>query len=103
MQFAGMEGLGAGVAVLMSSGKVFGGDSAFTYTGNFEGSAEGVQATVLVENFDPKMGSVLAIKGNFTLTLNLRWIDKDTLQGNAAVVSPPAVGIALKLTRRSDL
>lgn len=102
VQFAGMEGLGAGVAVL-SAGKVLGGDSGFTYIGTYESSERGVRATVLVENFDPKIGSVLAIKGDFKLSLDVLWLDRNTLRGNATLVTPPGIGIAVKLTRKSDL
>ena len=92
VQFAGMEGKGGGVAVL-AKGRVLGGDSAFTYIGNYQESENGIRAAVNVQNFDPAIGNVLGIKNDFQLNLNLTSISEDVMQGQGSTPSAPGFGL----------
>jgi hypothetical protein len=102
VQFAGMEGKGGGVAVLIR-GQVLGGDGAFTYIGKYQETDGGMQATVAVQNFDPAIGNVLGINGDFVLTLKVRLISEDVMQGDGSTPSAPGFGLKVKLTRRTQV
>jgi len=102
VQFAGMEGKGGGVVVI-TNGKVFGGDSGFTYLGTYEEAEGMVKANVLVQNFDPLVGNVLGIKGDFSLKFELTPGGDDELRGQASTPAAPGFGLKAKLTRRADL
>lgn len=102
VQYAGMEGKDGGVVVL-TAGRVLGGDSAFTYIGTYREVENGIHATVLVQNFNPLVGNVLGIAGDFTLNLRATRISSGILQGEGATASAPSFGIKVKLTRRATL
>jgi hypothetical protein len=100
--FAGMEGKGGGVVVMMK-GKIFGGDSAFTYIGTYKEANGKVSADVLVQNFDPLVGNVMGIKGDFNLKFDLTANGDKELHGQASTPSAPGFGLKAKLVRRSNL
>lgn len=100
--FAGMEGKGGGVAVMMN-GKIFGGDSAFTYIGTYKEANGKVTADVLVQNFDPLVGNVMGIKGDFNLKFDLTATSDKELHGQASTPAAPGFGLKAKLVKRSTL
>lgn len=102
VQFAGMEGKGGGV-VVFTKGHVLGGDGAFTYIGKYQETNGGLQATVAVQNFDPAIGNVLGINGDFTLVLNVRRVSDEVMQGEGSTPSAPGFGLKVKLTRRMQI
>ncbi len=101
VQFAGMEGKGGGVAVIQN-GRVFGGDSAYTYIGEYEVKGDRLFATVKVQNFEPAIGNVMGIKGDYTLSLALSLKD-GALVGDGTTSAAPGFGLKVKLTLRSKL
>ena len=101
VQFAGMEGKGGGVVVL-SKGQVFGGDSAYTYLGTYEGSSEKFKASIRVQNFEPAIGNVLGIRGDFDLSFSLI-LKGNELTGDASTPAAPGFGLKVRLTRRANL
>jgi T3SS negative regulator,GrlR len=102
VQFAGMEGKGGGVVVLQN-GIVLGGDSGYTYEGRYAIGEKGIEAKVRVHNFDPKIGNVIGIKGDYELTFSLEQKSSTVLEGKAALAASAGVGIIVRLTKRSDL
>jgi hypothetical protein len=102
VQYAGMEGKDGGVVVL-TKGHVLGGDSAFTYLGTYQESENGVRADVLVQNFNPSVGNVLGISGDFTLNLRVAKTGNGILQGDGSTPSAPGFGLKVKLTRRAKM
>jgi hypothetical protein len=102
VQFAGMEGKDGGVVVL-TKGHVLGGDSDFTYIGTYQESENGFQASVLVQNFNPSIGNVLGITGDFTLNLRVVAIGIGILQGEGSTPAAPGFGLKVKLTRRAKM
>lgn len=102
VQFAGMEGKDGGVVVL-TSGRVLGGDSAFTYIGTYEELDNGLRATVHVQNFNSAVGNVLGINGDFKLNLRVTAIENGVLQGEGSTPSAPGFGLKVRLTRRAKL
>lgn len=102
VQYAGMEGKDGGVVVL-TKGQVLGGDSAFTYVGTYEESENGFRASVLVQNFNPLVGNVLGIAGDFTLNLRVAKTGNGIMQGEGSTPAAPGFGLKVKLTRRAKL
>jgi hypothetical protein len=103
VQYAGMEGKDGGVVVLMK-GRVWGGDNGFTYIGTYEETTNGAKATVLVENFNPLVGSVLGIKEDHTLLLDVSFVNDKEMVGQGSIASaPPGFGLRVKMTRRAEL
>jgi len=101
VQFAGMEGKGGGV-VLINRGQVFGGDSAYTYIGTYEVKGVRLLAKIEVQNFEPSIGEVMGIKGDYTLSLSLALKD-GALVGEGTTPSAPGFGLKVKLTLRSKM
>ena len=101
VQFAGMEGKGGGVVVL-TKGRVFGGDGAYTYLGTYEEIEGKLKANVLVQNFDPLIGNVLGIKGDYSLKFEMTANGNNELQGQATTPMAPGFGLKAKLTRRAS-
>ena len=52
VQYEGMQGNGGGVAVFIK-GKVFGGDTGYTYMGSYRVEGNSVKTNVMVRNFLP--------------------------------------------------
>lgn len=102
VQFAGMEGKDGGVVVL-TKGQVLGGDSAFTYIGTYQVSEHGFQASVLVQNFNPRVGNVLGISGDFTLNLKVTTAGNGILEGEGSTPAAPGFGLKVRLTRRAKM
>src|SRR5712692_724246 len=66
VQFQGPQGRDGGVAVF-TRGKIFGGDSGYTYIGAYEENNNEVKARVSVQNFIPSVRNVMGLQGNFEL------------------------------------
>ena len=101
VQFAGLEGKDGGVAVLLK-GRVLGGDNAYTYIGTYEGSGSEYRASILVQNFNPSIGDVMGIQGDYTLNLVLK-LQGNELEGQGSTPSAPGFNMRVKLTRRAHL
>jgi hypothetical protein len=101
VQYEGMKGNGGGVAVFIK-GKVFGGDTGYTYLGSYEIQGNSVKAHVVCHNFLPNVPSVLGVVGDFELDIDGK-LEGDTIQGTGSLPNAKAVGIALKLTKRGNL
>jgi hypothetical protein len=101
VQFAGMADVGGGVIVLVQ-GRVLGGDSGFAYTGAYQSDGETISARVLVRNFNPVVGNVLGVKGDFELTLR-GTIQSENIRGSASLVNQEGPGMVFKLTKIATL
>ena len=102
VQYAGMEGKDAGVVVL-TQGKVLGGDNAFTYIGTYRQIENGLEASVLVQNYNSSIGNVLGIKGDFTLVLRVKSVSSGVMEGEGTTPAAPGFGLKVKMTRRAKL
>ena len=101
VQYEGMKGNGGGVAVFIK-GKVFGGDTGYTYTGSYQTQGNIVKAHVKVRNFLPGVPSVLGVVGDFDLNIDGK-LEGEVISGTGSLVNSQAVGIAVKLTKRAAL
>jgi len=102
VQYDGMKGNGGGVAVFIK-GRVFVGDTGYTYLGTYQTEDNLLTAHVSVRNFLPDIPSVLGVVGDFELDIAGR-IEGDVIRGTGSLPKEKqAVGIALKLTKRADL
>ncbi len=101
VQYEGMKGSGGGV-VFFLKGKVFGGDTGYTYTGSYQTQNDSVKARVMVRNFLADVPSVLGVVGDFELNIDGK-MEGDVIKATGTVPNLQAVGIALKLTKRANL
>jgi len=91
-----------GGVIVFVEGLALGGDSAYAYTGTYQTDGEKVSARVLVRNFNPAIGNVLSIKGDFELTVD-GTIQGEIIKGSASLVNREGPGIVVKLTRVARL
>jgi hypothetical protein len=91
---------GAGVVVLMN-GKVFGGDSGFTYIGSYSVTGDTMAGEVKAQNFEPTVPSVLGLS-SYSLTLRGR-VTGDSISGQATTPARPSVTLDFRLQKRSAL
>lgn len=101
VQYEGTAGGDGGVIVFVQN-RVLGGDSAYVYTGTYQSDDKGVFARVLVRNFNPAIGNVLGIKGDFELTVQ-GTIQGDIIIGSASLVNQEGPGIVVRLTKVAGL
>ncbi|HKW16598.1 MAG TPA: GrlR family regulatory protein [Terriglobales bacterium] len=101
VQYEGSQGNGGGVAVFMK-GRILGGDTGFVYTGNYRAEGKNLSGQVKVSNFLPGIPSVLGISGDFELRIVVV-VDGNTMKGTGSLVGNEGSGVALKLTKVSDL
>src|ERR1017187_3255432 len=90
-----------GVAVFIN-GKVFGGDSGFTWIGTYAADERLIKGHVYVHNFDPDVKSVLGMPGDYDMHFSGN-IQGDTIAGTAMIANQPQHTIALRLTKRANL
>jgi hypothetical protein len=91
---------GAGVVVL-TNGKIFGGDGGFTYTGVYSLVGDVMTSEVKAQNFEPSVPSLLGLS---SYTLNLRGkVTGEVITGQATTPARPGVILSLRLQRQSAL
>jgi len=100
VQFQGPQGNGGGVAVF-TKGKIFGGDSGFSYIGTYEGGPV-VKARVLVHQFDAAVPNVLGMEGDFELNVTAT-VKDNVMTGTAMVAGQPQRSLGVKLEKKSNL
>jgi hypothetical protein len=101
VKFQGQQGGGGGVAVFIK-GKVFGGDSGYTYTGTYEENNNQIKARVSVQNFIPGVPNVMGRQGNFDLEF-AGAASGNTVNVSAHLAGQPAMKMNATLTKKSDL
>jgi len=101
VQYEGMQGNGGGVVVL-TKGKVFGGDTGYYYLGSYESRANSVTVRVAVKNFIASIPSVVGITGDFELSIE-GTVEGSMIRGTGRLVGINRPGVAVKLTKRADL
>lgn len=90
-------GLGYGVAFFTDT-QVFGGDSAFTYVGNYESDSSIVTAQLQVNPFNNSMGSVFGSNQAFTLTITGK-VQAGQLKGQGSASHAPGIPFEVTLTK----
>jgi hypothetical protein len=101
VHFHGPEGVGGGVVVL-TKGRLLGGDSGFTYDGTYELKENLFTAKVSVKNFDSAVSNVLGIPGNFDLLVEGK-MQGDAINGTGALTKAPDSKIVVRLTKSVEL
>lgn len=101
VQFHGPQGTGGGVVVL-TNGRVLGGDSGFSYEGTYEVKDELFKAKVSVKNFDPAVPNVLGVPSPFDLIIDAR-MQRDAINGTGALANAPDSKIVVRLTKSVPL
>jgi hypothetical protein len=90
-----------GVAVFIN-GKVFGGDSGFTWVGSYTVRDQLIKARVNVHHFDPDTQSILGLEGDYDMHLS-GTLHGDTITGTAMVANQPQHTVAIRLEKRAEL
>jgi len=101
VQYEGTAGGDGGVIVFVK-GQALGGDNGFVYLGTYQSDAVRISARVLVRNFNPAIGNVLGIKGDFELIVQ-GTIQGDIIKGSASLVNQEGPGMVVKLTKVTGL
>lgn len=83
-------------------GRVFGGDTGYVYTGSYQSDGDSIRARVQVRNFLPGIPNITGVVGNFELLIEGKTLG-DVINATGSVTSTQVVGIALKLTKQSNL
>jgi len=96
-----VEGFGAGVVVL-ESGRIFGGDSQYFYTGTYEVNSGTLSGEINVTHYFGPANSIFGPDQNFTLRVSGK-IEAPIMQGRGFRVDNPDLGVAFRLTRRAEL
>ena len=101
VQFQGVQGAGGGVAVFAKN-KILGGDSGYTYLGDYEENGNNIKARVTVSNFLPGVPNVMGRQGNFDLEF-AGMVNGDAMTVTANLVGAPNQKLNARLTRKSNL
>jgi hypothetical protein len=96
-QFEAQGNKGAGVAVFVG-GKIFGGDSAFIWSGTFQEQGDRLIGDVHVKNFEPSIQSVFGVN-EYDLHIEGK-IQGDKVTGVGTSPSLPGAELNMTLTKR---
>jgi hypothetical protein len=101
VQFHGPHGVGGGVVVLTAN-RLLGGDSAYVYSGSYELNGNAFKGNALIKNFDPAIGNVLGIPGDFALIIE-GTVQGNEITGTGALAKAPESKIVVRLKKEADL
>jgi hypothetical protein len=101
VQYEGMKNNGGGVAVF-TRGHVFGGDSGSTYVGTYEEAGKTLKASVRIHNYMPGVVSAIGVEGDYDLEVQGQ-VEGDIIKATGSPVGHQVAGLALKLTKASNL
>jgi T3SS negative regulator,GrlR len=94
--------IASGGIVVFINGKIFGGDSGFSWVGTYRADERLLKARVQVHNFDTDVKSVLGIEGDFDMDISGN-IQGDAISGTAMIVNQPQHSLAVRLDKRANL
>ena len=100
VQYFGPQGNSGGVIVL-TNGRILGGDSGFYYIGSYELKGDVVKGKVSVKNFDPSIPNVIGVVGDFDLLIEGR-VQGNSIEGTGALATAPSAKIVVRLMKRSS-
>lgn len=101
VKFTAAQLSGSGVLVL-SQGKVFGGETGFYYIGTYVADGNVVKARVMIRNFDPSVPSGFGIPGDYEMDVSATMQDS-TMSGTAIISGQPQYSLGLKLIKTANL
>ena len=104
VKFVGTNGamaMGGGGIIVFESGRIFGGDSSFTYIGNYELAGGRISAAVDVSRYDAGLPSVVGLD-KFTLRLSGE-IARESFSVAGHVEGDPRRQMAVQLRRIAEL
>ena len=92
----------SGGVILFMNGKVFGGDSGFTWVGVYTVNDRLLKARVRVHNFDTDIKSVLGVEGDYDMHFS-GTLDGTLITGTAMVANQPQHSLAIRIEKYSEL
>jgi hypothetical protein len=101
LQIPRPDGASGGVVVFVN-GKMFGGDSGFSWVGTYEQYDGIVKGRVTVHNFDPQFQSLLGIQGDYELHFSAV-LEDGVITGTALVANQPQKSLGIRLIKRANL
>src|SRR4051812_25549137 len=103
VQFTAKEIYGSGVVVL-SSGKLFGGETGFYYIGSYEADGKVLQARVMVRNFDASVPSGFGISvSHYEMDVSATLQEETVMTGTAMITHQPQYSLGIRLTKKANL
>lgn len=96
------EPVNAGI-VVFETGRVFGGDSWFAYTGEFDVGGDGIKGTLAVKRHHHDHGSIDAWGSGddvFQVEFALKWLSEEVLEG---VMNRDENSLGLRLKKLAEL
>ena len=103
VEFIGIPGFTGGGVVLLSKGKLLGGDSQYYYTGQYTENKDTLDAHVIVNAFVAQPASVFGTnEQKFGLNLSGA-IGSQVINANGSRAENPKMTMKLRLTRRGDI
>jgi hypothetical protein len=103
VRFVTNQNIGGNGVLVIENGKIFGGDSSYTYIGNFEIHDGRIKSNIKVSKYADTVGIISVVgSDNYVLALSGK-IDRDEmiLSGNPS--SNPQIDVVVKLTRIAEL
>jgi|ERR1022692_1838021 isocitrate dehydrogenase len=100
VQVQGPLGNTGGVVVFIN-GKLFGGDSGFSYIGTYEGDKM-LKARIAVQHFDPAVQSILGVPGDYEMHVSAN-VQGDVMSGTAMLANQPQRSVGIRLTKKANL
>lgn len=102
IEFTSLNLVGKGVLVVLSDGKLLGGDSGYYYSGNFRVSGDAVSGTIGVTRFDRNSVSVFGDIDNFSLNFDGK-VSGKSITGLASRTDVPSLKIKFVCNKKEEL
>ncbi|MDO8931088.1 MAG: GrlR family regulatory protein [Rhodocyclaceae bacterium] len=102
VEFVSSMDIGGYGVLVLETGRVFGGDSSFTFIGDYEIESHILKANVKCTNDRNVLTSVFGNIKEFNLKLEGKVEEKEFLL-NGYMAENPSMEISVKLTRRAEL
>jgi T3SS negative regulator,GrlR len=92
----------SGGVILFTQGKVFGGDSGFSWVGTYSVNDGLLKARVHVHNFDPEIKSVLGVDGDYDMHFS-GTLNGTLITGTAMIANQPQHSLGIRLEKYAEL
>ncbi|MFL6310532.1 MAG: GrlR family regulatory protein [Terriglobales bacterium] len=91
-----------GGVMILSKGKIFGGDNGFTWIGTYSGDQRLMKGRVVVHNFDPAVPSVLGASGDYEMHFSGN-VEGTAITGTAMIAGQAQHSVGVRMIKRADL
>jgi T3SS negative regulator,GrlR len=92
----------SGGVIMFTSGRIFGGDNAFTWVGTYSVTNTALKGRVRVHNFDPEIKSVLGVDGDYDMHFS-GILSGDVITGTAMIANQPQHSLGLRMEKYAQI